>query len=266
MSVITWRATYWFCVAFGAVVVIITFFFMPETFRDDKRFDVGTLPTIIPPPKANNINDTASERSSETTVSVRSETSLDEKGPQQPIPPVTQHSTTNETGQQEQRQQQGQKKKTLNPIQPFLLLRYPNILISSIIGGIAFGSMFCIETVIPSLYETRYGLSAWQIGLSFLGAGVGNFIGALLNGKLSDRLLLRSREKRGGRHKVEDRLAVNLWPCCFFFMPFGLLLFGWGIENGMTFWTGIVGFGIQCFGMNQVMTGNVIFFFFPAII
>ncbi|KAI7859172.1 major facilitator superfamily domain-containing protein [Circinella umbellata] len=246
MSVITWRATYWFCVVFGAVVVIITFFFMPETFRDDKRFDVGTLPTTTTSsPKTNNMDDAASERGSETTVPVRTGASLDEKDGQ----PVPQQPTT-ETEQREE------KKKTLNPIRPFLLLRYPNILLSSIIGGIAFGSMFCVETVIPTLYETRYGLNAWQIGLSFLGAGVGNLFGAVLNGKLSDRLLLRAREKRGGRHKVEDRLAVNLWPCCFFFMPFGLLLFGWGIESGMSFWTGIVGFGIQCFGMNQVMTAT----------
>lgn len=93
-------------------------------------------------------------------------------------------------------------------------------------------------------------------GLSFLGAGVGNLTGAVVNGFLSDRLLLRARAKRGGRHKVEDRLGLNLWPAGLIFMPFGLLLFGWGIESGLTYWTAIVGFGIQNFGMNQIMTST----------
>lgn len=71
---------------------------------------------------------------------------------------------------------------------------------------------------------------------------------------LSDRLLLRSRQARGGRHKVEDRLALNLWPAGLIFIPFGLLLFGWGITYNLSYWTAIVGFGIQNFGMNQIMT------------
>ncbi|KAI9270768.1 major facilitator superfamily domain-containing protein [Phascolomyces articulosus] len=245
MSVITWRATFWFCFAFGTLVVVITFLFMPETYRDDKKFDAGTLPTTAPQSNTDDNDDTATAKSSDT---ISNHAPADEKELQQPS---TSQAPTTITITEKQ-----EKKRTLNPIRPFLLLRYPNILLSSIVGGIGFGSMFAIETVIPTLYETRYGLNAWQIGLSFLGAGVGNFLGAIVNGKLSDRLLLRARAKRGGRHKAEDRLSLNLWPCCLFFMPFGQLLFGWGIETGMSYWTGIVGFGIQCFGMNQVMTAT----------
>lgn len=73
---------------------------------------------------------------------------------------------------------------------------------------------------------------------------------------LSDRLLLRSRKLRGGRAVVEDRLTANLWPCCFIFIPFGILLFGWSIEYHLTVWAPIVAFGIQTFGMNQIMTST----------
>ena len=69
----------------------------------------------------------------------------------------------------------------------------------------------------------------------------------MITNLLSDRLLLRARAKRGGRHKIEDRLTVNLWPCGLILMPFGVLLFGWGIGSGMTYWTGIIGFGIQVY-------------------
>lgn len=94
------------------------------------------------------------------------------------------------------------------------------------------------------------------LGLSFLGAGVGNTCGAIINGFLSDRLLMRARAKRGGKPLAEDRLTANLWSCGFVFMPFGLLLFGWGIERRLSYWTGIVGFGVHNFGMNQIMTAT----------
>lgn len=93
-------------------------------------------------------------------------------------------------------------------------------------------------------------------GLSYLGAGVGNLLGSLVGGMLSDRLLLRSRRLRGGRAVVEDRLTANLWPACFIIIPFGILLFGWSIERVLTVWAPIIAFGIQTFGMNQVMTST----------
>lgn len=93
-------------------------------------------------------------------------------------------------------------------------------------------------------------------GLSYLGAGVGNLLGSIVGGMLSDRLLLRSRRLRGGRAVAEDRLTANLWPACFIVIPFGILLFGWSIQSGLPVWAPIVAFGIQTFGMNQTMTAT----------
>ncbi|KAI8148439.1 major facilitator superfamily domain-containing protein [Fennellomyces sp. T-0311] len=231
MSDLTWRATFWFCVAFGAFIVIILFFFLPETFRDDKRWDTDSLPTATP-------SNDESKSTGSGTVSIHTPNATDEKAlqPQEVISAPE------------------QPRETLNPLRPFLLLRYPHIMLSSLVGGIAFGSMFAIETVMSTVLEMNYGFNSWQIGLCFLGGGVGHVLGAIVNGTLSDRLLLRARSKRGGRHKVEDRLAVNLWPCIVVFMPLGLLVFGWGMDSHMTYWTAIVGFGIHTFAMNQVVT------------
>ncbi|RCH83713.1 hypothetical protein CU098_007768, partial [Rhizopus stolonifer] len=103
-------------------------------------------------------------------------------------------------------------KRRINPIGPFLLLRHPFIFLSSFVSAIAFGCMFAVETIIPDLYEQHYGFNSWKTGLSYLGAGVGNLLGSILGGMLSDRLLLRSRRLRGGASVVEDRLTANLWP------------------------------------------------------
>lgn len=91
--------------------------------------------------------------------------------------------------------------------------------------------------------------------MSYLGAGVGNLCGSFLGGFLSDRLLLRARERRGGKAVVEDRLTLNLWPASICIV-FGLLLFGWSITRGLTVWAPIIAFGIQTFGMNQIMTAT----------
>ncbi|KAI8370789.1 major facilitator superfamily domain-containing protein [Choanephora cucurbitarum] len=149
-----------------------------------------------------------------------------------------------------------QNKKRINPFTPVILLRYSFISLASFISAIAFGCMFAVETIIPDLYETKYGFNSWQTGLSYLGAGIGNVLGSILNGYLSDRLLMRARRLRGGASVVEDRLTANLWPCVFFIIPFGLLLFGWSVQRGLSYWAAIVGFGIQNFGMNQVMTAT----------
>lgn len=49
MSELTWKATFWFCFAFGMAVFLYLFFLYPETYRDNAKFDaadVGDAETI----------------------------------------------------------------------------------------------------------------------------------------------------------------------------------------------------------------------------
>ncbi|KAG0164815.1 hypothetical protein DFQ30_009352 [Apophysomyces sp. BC1015] len=112
--------------------------------------------------------------------------------------------------------------------------------------------MFTIETIVPALYADTYDMYSWQTGLSFLGAGVGNILGSLASGQLSDYLLRRARQKRNGLACVEDRLTFNVWPSGFIVIPLGVLLFGYSIHARFTVWIPIIGFGIVCFGTSQV--------------
>lgn len=50
-----------------------------------------------------------------------------------------------------------------------------------------------------------------HLGLSFIGAGIGNVLGAIVSGRLSDYLLVRSCNQRDGISKPEDRLTLNTW-------------------------------------------------------
>lgn len=143
----------------------------------------------------------------------------------------------------------------MNPFASFLLLKHPFVFLGSFVGAVAFANMFAVETIIPQLYEKNYQFSSWQTGLSYLGAGIGNLLGSIVGGRLSDRLMARNRKLRG-RSMVEDRLTLNLWPCSFIIMPFGLLLFGWMVEYQRSVWAGIIGFGFVTFGMSQVVSAT----------
>ncbi|KAI8330602.1 major facilitator superfamily domain-containing protein [Chlamydoabsidia padenii] len=216
MSKDGWRATFWFCLALGLFIALIVFFLLPETYRDNNKFDVG-LPKIHTPIEEEQDKTQGSHEEDQVTIVAN--------------------------------------KPRMNPLAPFLLLRHPFVLLAALVGGIAFGSMFAVETIIPSLYEEKYHFNSWQTGLSYLGAGIGNLIGSIVGGQLSDRLLIRARKQRG-RAMVEDRLTLNIWPAILIFMPFGLLLLGWMVEFNRSVWAGIIGFGCVTFGMTQVMAST----------
>ncbi|KAI9023811.1 major facilitator superfamily domain-containing protein [Phycomyces nitens] len=225
MSDASWKATFWFTFAYGVFIVIFCFIFMDETYRDNEKFDLE-LPMQTP-----RENDTLS-----TTGTVLSENQ----------PPKSAEIVESVPA----------KPKTINPIAPLFLLRHPFVFLPSFSGAVAFGGMFAVETMIPIVYTENYGFPAWKTGLSYLGAGVGNVLGTVMSSYISDRAVLRAREKRGGREVVEDRLTPNLWISGFFFMPFGLLLFGWMAERKFSVWACIIGFGCQSFGMNQIMSAT----------
>ncbi|KAL0089338.1 major facilitator superfamily domain-containing protein [Phycomyces blakesleeanus] len=225
MSDASWKATFWFTFAYGIAIIIFCFIFLDETYRDNAKFDLQL------PMQNTRESDTLS-----TTGTVLSESPSPKSAEVLENVPV--------------------KPKRINPIAPLFLLRHPFIFMPSFCGAVAFGGMFAVETMIPIVYTENYGFPAWKTGLSYLGAGVGNVLGTVMSSYISDRAVLRAREKRGGREVVEDRLTPNLWIAGFLFMPLGLLLFGWMAERNMSVWACIIGFGCQSFGMNQIMSAT----------
>jgi MFS family permease len=227
MSSITWRATFWFCFAFGIIIFLFTFFFTPETYRDNGRFD-AELPTI------NEKVGTTLDKEQTVNTEIDATHTMDTASERTVV--VT------------------KKKARVNPFAAFALFPHPFILMSSVTGGLFFGAMFATETILPSAFSQVYRLSAWQTGLRYLGAGIGNLSRSVVGSRLSDRLLLRSRMLRGGASKSEDRLTHNIWIAGFIFKPLDLLIFGWVVQHQLSYWGAIIGFGIQCFGNVQVIT------------
>lgn len=283
MSPLGWRATFWFCFIFGIFIFIITFFFTPETYRDDAKFDAQLPVTAInsvdekvefshSSPRSSFGGEVASQCSDSTvidepvnssSVHIEEVVSIEMLVNEQDKDLDKYIDSPNKVENDKSKQNDAviliqsnieSKKKPFNPFAPFKLLRHPFVSLSSITAGFFFGAMFATEAILPEAFKQTYGLNSWQTGLCYLGAGVGNLSGALVGGKLSDRLLMRSRRLRGGQAKAEDRLTANIWIAGFLFNPLGLIIFGWVVQYKLSYWGAIVGFGIQCFGNVQVMT------------
>jgi MFS family permease len=245
MSPLSWRATFWFCFAFGIFIFFITFFFTPETYRDDAKFDTAPLPLTqneIIVEKVSDLptHDVASQYSTSSTI--------------EDVNVAVNDIPSQEKTQQIDVEEDYSSKKTFNPFAPFALLRHPFVFMTSITIGVFFGAMIATEAILPEAFKENYDLNSWQTGLCYLGAGIGNMFGAFVGGRLSDRLLMRSRRQRNGVAKAEDRLTANIWIAGFVFNPLGSLIFGWVVERKLSFWGAIIGFGIQCFGNVQVVT------------
>ncbi|KAJ8653106.1 hypothetical protein O0I10_011247 [Lichtheimia ornata] len=223
----TWRATFWFLSAYGLCILFAVFFVLPETYRVENPSENGIV--------IDDVSSSSSTSDEELGYYKRNEKAVsNEKQEPDPTTPKA-HSM-------------------MNPLEPFFMLRHPFVLMASTISGVAFGAMYAVETIMPSLYQQHYDFVAWQTGLTFLGAGLGNTLGTVINSVSSDRLLLRSRRRRGGEERVEDRLTLNLWPSGVVIVPLGLLLFGWPLVFNLSYWYPIIGFSIQNIGMVQLMT------------
>ena len=110
-----------------------------------------------------------------------------------------------------------------------LLFLSPIVFFISLYIAVCYGYMYLVFTSLTELFEGQYGISRANVGLTFLGIGVGQFIGLLLFGSMSDKILKAMAKKNGGEMKPEYRLPPLLpGAVC---MPIGLLWYGWSAQE-----------------------------------
>jgi MFS family permease len=102
---------------------------------------------------------------------------------------------------------------------------------------------------VSTLFTSIYSISAANVGLVYLGCGAGQFVGIIVLGYISDRIVQRMAKHRNGEMKPEFRLPPLL-PAVFF-MPIGLLTYGWTAQYELYFMipvlaTTMIGLGAIC--------------------
>ncbi|KAI8069490.1 putative MFS multidrug transporter [Gongronella butleri] len=98
-------------------------------------------------------------------------------------------------------------------------------------------------TAMSSLFESRYGLNEFQVGLTFIANGVGSMIGTLVTGKILDIDYRRVKNKHDARlgcengatisHEADfplEKARLRLVPIFSTIQCLSILLFGWTIQ------------------------------------
>ncbi|KAK4943292.1 hypothetical protein LTR10_017135 [Elasticomyces elasticus] len=129
-----------------------------------------------------------------------------------------------------------------------MLFRSPIVFGLSLYIAVTYGYLYLMFTTITFVFEDQYGISASNVGLVFLGIGLGQLSGLAAFGACSDRLL--KKWAKGGALKAEHRLPL-LWPGAAL-VPIGLLIYGWSAQYAVHWIVPLIGTFI--FGAGMIMS------------
>lgn len=170
-----WRSTFWFLVIFAAVMIVMVFFFVPETCR--AVVGNGSVPSpkwnqpaiqYILPPKAQAMDQTGGVRS------VR---------PKRPSP--------------------------LDSLRVAIEKETAAIIVYS---ALLFGGNNAVLSTFPSQLYQKYGFDALQVGLCYLPYGIGGLTSRWTLGKLIDWNFRRHAERAGVEIVQNRQVPLRLVP------------------------------------------------------
>jgi len=124
----------------------------------------------------------------------------------------------------------------------------PIVFLLSLYMALVYGYLYLLFTTFTYVFEDRYHFSTHAAGLTFLGLGVGNFVGLLIVGVWSDRYL--KRKKAQGLEKPEYRLPPLIIGA--FSIPIGLIWYGWSAEKMVHWIVPIIGSSLVGVGLIAV--------------
>lgn len=132
-------------------------------------------------------------------------------------------------------------KALIRPLKMFF--RSPTVFCFVVYISVIYGYLYLLFTTITEVYEREYGFSTGTAGLSYIGIGVGMFLGIGIFGATSDRLLKERQQKLGEGEKVppEVRLEGLIAPA--FCIPIGLFWYGWSADKQVHWIMPIIGTG-----------------------
>lgn len=96
-------------------------------------------------------------------------------------------------------------------------------MIFSVIAAIVYGTMYLLFTTRPQVFEEKYGINTSNVGLTYLAMGLGQTMGVISFGLVSDKIL--KAMAKGSEMKPEYRLPPLLFGLTL--LSIGLLWYGW---------------------------------------
>ncbi|KAJ5770271.1 Major facilitator superfamily domain general substrate transporter [Penicillium nucicola] len=135
----------------------------------------------------------------------------------------------------------------------FLLVASISLTIAYI--SICFASLYCFNTTLPYAYSAPpYNFSAIEIGLCYISNCLGYAIGSVVGGKLSDAKLRQYQATHNGDINPTERIKTVWYGVGF--VPAGLLIYGWLVENKV-FWIAPL-VGAFLFGLGLMLVTSTV--------
>ncbi|KAI1164653.1 MFS general substrate transporter [Nemania serpens] len=152
------------------------------------------------------------------------------------------------------------KRGVVRPMKMFIFSPMVNIM--AIYTALTYGYLYLQFTTMTEVFQGQYGFSTSLVGLSFLGLGVGSFIGVVVYSTTSDRYMLKkaaaadklAEETGAEKMGMKPEYRLPLLPFGAVFIPVGLFIYGWTSEKKIHWIVPIIGTGF-------VGIGNILVFF-----
>ena len=135
-----------------------------------------------------------------------------------------------------------------------MLFLSPIIFLMSLYMATVYGYLYLMFTTFPRVFQIQYGFSNGSVGLTYLGAGIGAFLGLAFCGAVSDRMVVRLIKRNGGTPKPEYRLPTMFIGALI--VPIGLFLYGWTADQKVHWIVPIIGSGFVGAGMFAVFVSR----------
>ncbi|MCJ1317415.1 hypothetical protein MMC15_002739 [Xylographa vitiligo] len=131
-------------------------------------------------------------------------------------------------------------------IRPAKMLFFsPIVLLLAIDMAVVYGYLYLLFTTMTEVFQSTYHFSQGSVGLTYLGLGIGMFLGLVVFGAASDYILKRQSAK--GEMKPEYRLPPMIPGA--FFVPVGLFIYGWTAEKQVFWFVPIFGSSLVGLGL-----------------
>lgn len=202
-----WRSTQWFLAVYGAILVLLLLFALPETLKALDARSLETQPNTIAIAGQSDLNRVISRQSLQQNTKKWLKIS---------------------------------KIFLIDPLKIVLYLRFPAVFITIYYASITFSSLYLLNISMEvKLSEAPYNFNPMIIGLSYIPSSVGYIVASVAGGRWTDQIMAREAQKAGrydenGKlvYRPEDRMRENAWIAAFLY-PAALIWFGWTAEKGV---------------------------------
>lgn len=145
------------------------------------------------------------------------------------------------------------KEKILHSLgRPFKILSHPIVLTMSFYQALLFGTTYSIYTNMQPIYQGEYGFNTEQVGLLYLGPGLGFLFAVWFLVPRIDTVYNKLTARNDGKSKPEYRLPMaNIGAV---FIPISLFWFAWAVQLH-THWLASIS-STFFYGIGQVMILN----------